>query len=182
MIEVASNFSQIISINYFGYDLFESLTQETYEYEVSKKPPTRNEVDMYLRQTGASINLYAGDTHQTMQNSATLPKMDFVFIDGGHAEETVNNDWRAVEKVMNNKTVVIFDDYWHNRKDGPKVVIDNIDRNKYRVEILPEVDVFFNPRMTAFTMSSGYASFSDFPHCLLLLNIGQPVHRVFHGS
>lgn len=144
MIEEASRYQPIESIHYFGYDLFEDLTKELYQYEVSKMPPTQKDVEQKLEKTGAQVSLYRGYTQETMKNTGSLPKMDFVFIDGGHAEDTVRSDWQAVEKTMDKSSVVIFDDYWHNRPDGPKKVIDAIDRAKYNVEILPETDVFFN--------------------------------------
>ena len=40
----------------------------------------------------------------------TLPKVDFVFIDGGLRLETIANDWKYVEMVMHSKTIIIFDD------------------------------------------------------------------------
>jgi len=145
MIQHASKFCKTAEIQYIGFDLFKTMTKELYAHEISKMPPSREEVFAYLETSGAKINLYAGYTQDTMRMVGSLPKVDFVFIDGGHATDTVLNDWKGVQKVMHDKTVVIFDDYWQNRKDGPKVVIDTIDRNIFNVEILPKIDVFFNP-------------------------------------
>lgn len=145
MIRVAMKFRPVSEISYVGFDLFETITKDVYKHEISKIPPFQKVVLNNLSATGANIKLFVGYTEETMKNIDLLLNIDFVFIDGGHAAETVLNDWKGVQKVMNKNTTVIFDDYWHNRHDGPKIVIDDIDRQKYDVEILPEIDVFFNP-------------------------------------
>jgi hypothetical protein len=40
-----------------------------------------------------------------------LPKMDLVFIDGGHSTETVATDWENVKDLLHEKSIVFFDDY-----------------------------------------------------------------------
>ena len=134
-------------VKYYGFDLFEHLDQAEYEKEVSKKPPTEKEVEALLLPTGAEIHLYPGFTRDTMPVAVKeIEKVDFVFIDGGHSLETIENDWLYTQQVMRPGTVVIFDDYWRNRSDaGAKRIVDAIDTNKYVVEILPEVDSFNNP-------------------------------------
>lgn len=147
MIQVASESNSVSEILYYGFDLFEGLDEDTYITEISKRPPTKEYVTKLLSKTGAQINLYKGDTMETMPSVVPfLPKIDFIFIDGGHSVETVQSDWDAVSKLMHDNTVVIFDDYWRNRKDesaGP--VVDAIDKHEYNVEILPEIDKFDNP-------------------------------------
>ena len=135
------------SIKYIGFDLFEDLTEELYVQELSKKPPTKNEVQEKLLKSGAEILLIKGDTNKTLTEFADgTEKVDFVFIDGGHHVATISNDWAAVEKLMHDKTVVIFDDYWRNRPaESAKPVVDAIDQTKCIVEVLPEIDSFNNP-------------------------------------
>jgi len=145
MIAFAARYNNISTIKYFGFDLFETMTKDVYVHEVSKMPPREKDVREYIESSGAKITLYAGYTENTLRTQDHLPQMDFVFIDGGHSASTVLNDWNSVQKTMHKNTTVIFDDYWHNRTDGPKVVIDAIDKGKFNVEILPIVDVFFNP-------------------------------------
>jgi len=145
MIRKASKHHPAQEIEYIGFDLFEKMNKDIYKHEISKLPPSETNVRNRLETTGAKITLLAGYTTETMKNISSLPHPDLVFIDGGHEAETVRNDWESVKKVMNSGTVVIFDDYWHNRQDGPKVVIDAIDRGEYKVSLMPEVDVFFNP-------------------------------------
>lgn len=146
MLEVASEKNEISSLNYFGFDLFEEMDSDVYESEISKMPPSKADVQRLLSETGASINLYAGDTMKTLPAVVdSLPKMDFIYIDGGHSHETVANDWKYSEMLMHKDTVVIFDDYWENRDDGGcKRVIDALDRDKYQVDFSSELDTFEN--------------------------------------
>jgi predicted O-methyltransferase YrrM len=135
------------AVHYIGFDLFEDLSEVMYHHELSKRPPSLLEVREKLEKTGAKITLVKGNTLVTLpefiKNNQTV---DFIFIDGGHHVDTVRNDWNAVKELMGVHTVVIFDDYWRNRSDqSAKPVVDAIDVQKYRVEILSEIDVFENP-------------------------------------
>lgn len=147
MIREAQKCSPNSEIHYVGFDLFEDLTQEMYKHELSKKPPTKEEVQKKLDETGARIELIKGNTLQTLPNFVySGTKADFIFIDGGHYVETIRNDWLNVSQLMHERTVVIFDDYWRNNdQQSAKPVVDSIDTRKYIVKILPEIDVFNNP-------------------------------------
>lgn len=146
MINVAAKFHPISDISYYGFDLFEEMNEGTYVEEISKRPPSLAVVQEYLNKTGAKINLFKGNTLKTMPEAvASLPKMDFIYIDGGHNYETIANDWKYSEMLMHDKTIVIFDDYWLNREDGGcKKLIDSLDRNKYTVWLSEEIDRFDN--------------------------------------
>lgn len=143
MILEANKFNKLENIHYYGFDLFEEIDQETFKDEISKWPPTEKEVLDKLNNLGAQIHLYKGNTMETFPKYIdSLPKMDFVFIDGGHKIETVQNDWDFTEKLMDKNTVVIFDDYWPERGNfgGSKNIVDNIDTYSYNVEILKTID------------------------------------------
>ena len=143
MITAAQKYHSPEKINYYGFDLFEDLTLEKFKEEVSKMPPPKQEVEDKLRMTKSNINLFKGDTIQSLpENIAKLPKMDFIFIDGGHSLKTITNDWYCVQQLMHNETVVIFDDYWNRNDAGAKPIVDKIDRMKYKVEILSPQDKF----------------------------------------
>ena len=130
-------------VEYYGFDLFELMDSDTYAEEVSKKPPSLETVKNKLEKTNARIHLYKGATKQTFPKVVKeLPKMDFVFIDGGHSIETIKNDWEYTQQVMDNHTIVIFDDYWNKEDAGCKKVVKSIDRNKFEVKILPTQDKF----------------------------------------
>ncbi len=144
MIQLAQKYHHKDKIEYYGFDLFESLTQDKFREEISKWPPSLSEAKQKLEKTGASIHLFKGDTMQTLPNIIpSLPNMDFIFIDGGHSLKTIANDWEHTNKLMDKKTILIFDDYWLNRDDaGAKVTVDGISRKLYKVKILPITDYF----------------------------------------
>lgn len=134
-------------ISYYGFDLFETMSSEMFNAELSKQPPSLEAVRKELSKTGALIALYQGNTRRVLPEVVpSLPKMDFIFIDGGHSVETIQNDWNYASKLMHGGTVVVFDDYWPERTDvGAKPIVDTIDRSAYEVNILPVYDVFIQP-------------------------------------
>ncbi len=136
-------------VAYVGFDLFETPSSETMAAEFSdhKRAPAMDIVREELAVTGVDVRLYKGDTTKILPGLvAELPKMDFIFIDGGHSLETIQSDWDCVRRLMHDKTVVVFDDYWPNRMDGgAKPIVDAIDHSQYDVNILPRTDIFINP-------------------------------------
>lgn len=144
MLNEAKKFCRPDEITYYGFDLFEEMTKDKFEEELSKFPPAQDEVLQKLKQTGANIRLYKGNTLITLPRVAdSLPKMDFIFIDGGHSIQTIENDWCYAQELMGENTIVIFDDYYFDKNDvGAKTVVDKIDRTRFSVEILPICDSF----------------------------------------
>lgn len=118
-------------ICYYGFDIFDS--------PPSSEPNSKNEkgsmekVEELLSGTGTKFRLFKGNTMETLPKAAPrLPKMDFVYIDGGHSYETVKSDWESVRKLLHKKSVVMFDDY---NMDGVKRVVDGL-RKEYRISIV----------------------------------------------
>jgi predicted O-methyltransferase YrrM len=131
-------------VEYYGFDLFEQMTEAVHARELSKRPPRKKEVEQFLSGPGVKIALFQGYTTDTLPKAVpALPQMDFIFIDGGHSIETIANDWEWCRKLMRADTVVVFDDYYFDRDDvGAKAVIEKIDPSLYSVEILPIRDRF----------------------------------------
>lgn len=154
MIKEAQKLSPSATVEYYGFDMFEKLAPESHATEISKWPPSEAAMREKLAATGATIQLFAGDTRETLPRAvATLPKMDFIFIDGGHSRETIQNDWDTCAQLMHERTIVIFDDYWpNNTEDGAKPIVDAIDRAQYDVTILPITDTFDNPTFGKLTI------------------------------
>jgi hypothetical protein len=150
MIETAGIFHPVNRIKYYGFDLFDALTDEDLQKEASKRPPSLNEVKQKIQNTGADISLYPGYSKDTLpgfleENRDT--RIDFIFIDGGHSIETISNDWNHVKKLMHSQTIVIFDDYYNNLESevkgvGCQSIINGLDRNIYAVEMLKPQDCF----------------------------------------
>lgn len=143
MIEAAKFHHLSNEIEYYGFDLFESFDNFKLKEEHSKMPPSFDVVQAKLKETGARIFLYKGDTHDTLPKIiGKLPAMDFVFIDGGHSLKTIENDWRYVQKIMKQQTIVVFDDYWNVTEAGCKKLISSLNRDEFNIEVLPPKDKF----------------------------------------
>ncbi|MEM2130931.1 MAG: class I SAM-dependent methyltransferase [Candidatus Woesearchaeota archaeon] len=143
ILEIAKKYNNAREINYYGFDLFESMDKNTYEKEVSKNPLSQKNIYEKLKKTNSNIFLFKGNTLKTLpENYKKLPKMDLIIIDGGHSLETINNDWNYSKKLMHKNTKVLFDDYWNRLNSGCKPLIDSLDRKKYNVKILPIQDIF----------------------------------------
>ena len=128
-------------VEYYGFDLFELMNDVDFLKEFSLEAPSKEKVDKFLRQNGClKRQLFAGNTIESLpRNKAQLPKMDLVFIDGGHSEDTVASDWMNVQALLHASSVVFFDDYpnW-----GVGLVVDAIDRERWDVQIMPIQDVY----------------------------------------
>ncbi|MEM3373688.1 MAG: class I SAM-dependent methyltransferase [Candidatus Woesearchaeota archaeon] len=143
ILEIAKKYHKPSEINYYGFDLFESMDKKTFEKEISKNPLSEKNIYEKLKKTKTNIYLFKGNTLETLpKNYKNLPKMDLIIIDGGHSLETIENDWNYSKKLMHKKTNVLFDDYWNRMNSGCKKLIDSLDRNKYVVKILPIQDIF----------------------------------------
>lgn len=137
------------NVEYYGFDLFEDIMLEIAKQENTalKIPPSMQEV--YDKLEGYTVELNKGYTVNTLPyfvERGIVP--DFVFIDGGHSYETVANDWRWIEKIMGDDTVVYFDDYLSVKEKagwGCHKVIDNLEG--YEVKKCVPFDVFFRDGM-----------------------------------
>ncbi len=152
MIETAAIFHDAKAVHFYGFDLFDEFKPEILQTEYSKKPFDMQNIQEKLERTGANIHLYRGYSQQTMPGwVADMKKkdetIDFTFIDGGHAIETIAEDWKNTEQLMGPHSVVMFDDYFSNTEDhmkgfGCQTLIDGLDRSKYDVCILEPEDRF----------------------------------------
>lgn len=107
-------------VEYYGVDVFEGNRMQ----QVKKK----------LEETGCKFTLFKGDSVETLPNEVkTLPKMDLIFIDGGHSYEIAKSDWENSRFLMHNETAVFFHNYDFS---GVKKVVDHISREEYYVKII----------------------------------------------
>lgn len=102
-------------VHYTGYDLFQLGSPEIDSAELNVKPRQRM-ADVYdvikSECPAANINLIMGNTRETLRPREY--EYDFVFIDGGHSVETINNDY---EKLCASK-VIVLDDYYTKDANG----------------------------------------------------------------
>jgi hypothetical protein len=148
MIETAALHHPIETVEYFGFDLFEQLSETLMRAEFSRRPPAAQYVLGRLQRTGASIRLFQGDTRTTLKPAfAEIGVPDFVLIDAGHSVASITSDWNAVRAAIGPDTTVIFDDYYVDAAPeldgvGCQTVIDALDPAEYEVEQLKPVDRF----------------------------------------
>ena len=122
------------SVKYFGFDLFEDMTEElAVEEHHGKKLPTMSIASQKL--APYNVAFIKGNTKETLREFSHDEPIDFVFIDGGHSVETIQSDWDNVKRLISDSSVVIFDDYYKEREDvGCKTVVDSLDSEGYKVE------------------------------------------------
>lgn len=148
MIQTAAIHHPIGAIKYLGFDLFEGLTDDLLAKELSKRPPAFEEVRRVLESTGAQVQLFRGNTRDTLPRAVdALREGDLFFIDGGHSVETIRSDWSAIERALRTDAVVIFDDYYMNDPRevvglGCQTIVDALDRSRYDVTLLDPIDRF----------------------------------------
>jgi len=145
MIEAAKIFNK--NIEYYGFDLFEEITDKIYEAEASKFPENFSKIKSLLERHG-NIFLYKGFTKDTLRKfSEKEIKVDFIFVDGGHAVETIENDYFYSLKIAKDKACIIFDDFYETKtidlkRFGSNNLYGKLKLNKNNPEILPFSDMY----------------------------------------
>jgi predicted O-methyltransferase YrrM len=120
MVDVAARKVSPEEVEYYGFDFFGgSMFQQ---------------VRQKLEKTGCKFQLFKGDTTYTLPEAVKiLPKMDLIFIDGGKSYAEAESDWEYSETLMHDETAVFIHNYYFS---GVKRMVDNISREKYKVEII----------------------------------------------
>lgn len=141
MLQQAGRYHPSKRLYYQGFDLFESQTGEQFVRELSKAGHPQAVVEKRIKATGANVQLVAGDTLDTLQLNIGFVN-DIIFVDGGHSEETINNDGKMAIQIFDYQpnAVIVFDDYYHENKlegFGCNKFIDALDRDIYEVTHLP---------------------------------------------
>ena len=112
---------------YIGLDLFEisdenksevipntlfSNPLKTFYFKFIKNqnPYSKEAVEDLLKKFKNNINLIKGNSNHILKK-IDMSKIDFVFLDGGHAYETVKNDLECCLDVINSNGTVLCDDY-----------------------------------------------------------------------
>ena len=68
-----------------------------------------------------------------------MSQIDYVFLDGGHAYETVKNDLQYSKSVLDNNGTILCDDYNLGQAPGVRQAIDEfINENNLKSEIIFE--------------------------------------------
>ena len=138
---------------YIGLDLFDENEESSREIipNIKFNNPLKNIYFKYiLRQDPYSIKAVAqllikfkNNVHLIKGNSNNLlkkmdmSKIDYVFLDGGHAYETVKNDLNYSIPVLNNYGTILCDDYNLSYAPGVKKAIDEfVGTRNLKAEVL----------------------------------------------
>ena len=138
---------------YIGLDLFGESAENTnevipntkfnnplkkiyFEYILKQDPYSIEAVIYLLKKFDKNIHLIKGNSNLLLKK-IDMSKIDYVFLDGGHAYDTVKNDLQSCITVIENKGTVLCDDYDLTYAPGVRKAIDEfIEINKYNIKII----------------------------------------------
>ena len=139
---------------YIGLDLFEEneenksevipnsvftnpLKNFYFKYIQKQNPYSKEAVQDLLSKFKNNIDLIKGNSNSVLKK-IDMSKIDYVFLDGGHAYETVKNDLESCIEVVKSNGTILCDDY-NLGAQAPevKVAIDEfVKRYNFKCEIL----------------------------------------------
>jgi len=107
-----------------------------FKYVLRQDPYSLNAVINLLKKFKNNIHLIKGNSNKILK-TIDMSKIDYVFLDGGHAYETVKNDLTYSHPVLENGGTILCDDYNLSYAPGVKEAIDEyIDIKDLKSEIL----------------------------------------------
>jgi predicted O-methyltransferase YrrM len=132
------------NFNYYGVDLFEDTDEETDLKESTSKHNkisnpfkhflfniilkqnlnSMESVNKLLKKFKNNIYLIKGFSRDALKK-IDFSKIDFIFLDGGHAYETVREDLEIILKDIKKNMVIICDDY-NQEGYGVKKAVDEL--------------------------------------------------------
>ena len=118
---------------------FNNLFKKIYFKYILKQDPYSIEAVTYLlKKFDHNTHLIKGNSNQLLKKM-DMSKIDYVFLDGGHAYETVKNDLHYSTPVLENNGTILCDDYNLSYAPGVKKAIDEfVIDNNFKSEIIFE--------------------------------------------
>jgi len=130
---------------YIGLDLFEESEENKsevipntnfsnplkniyFKYIKKQNPYSKEAVEDLLKKFQNNINLIKGNSNLVLKK-IDMSKVDYVFLDGGHAYETVKNDLECCLEVINSNGTILCDDYNFGHLPDVKNAIDEFVKN-----------------------------------------------------
>ena len=138
---------------YIGLDLFEETEENKsevipntifsnpfkkiyFKYIKKQNPYSQEAVADLLKKFKDNVSLIKGNSNIILKK-IDMSKIDYVFLDGGHAYETVKNDLECCLEVVNSNGTVLCDDYNFGHLPDVKNAIDEfVVKNKLNCQIL----------------------------------------------
>ena len=141
------------NFKYVGLDLFEEndenksevmpntffsnpLKKIYFKYIKKQNPYSKEAVEDLLAKFKENITLIKGNSNLILKK-IDMSKIDYVFLDGGHAYETVKNDLECCLDVINTNGTVMCDDYNFGHLPDVKNAIDDfVKKNNLNCQIM----------------------------------------------
>ena len=139
---------------YIGLDLFEESDENKsevipntsfsnpfkslfFKYIKKQNPYSKEAVEDLLKKFKSNVSLIKGNSNLILRK-IDMSKIDFVFLDGGHAYETVKNDLECCLEVINSNGTILCDDYdlGAQAPQVKKAIDEFIQKYKLKCEIL----------------------------------------------
>ena len=138
---------------YIGLDLFEENDENKsevipntifsnpfkkiyFKYIKKQNPYSQDAVADLLKKFKDNVSLIKGNSNLILKK-IDMSKVDYVFLDGGHAYETVKNDLNCCLEVINSNGTVLCDDYNFGHLPDVKNAIDEfVKKNNFNCQIL----------------------------------------------
>ena len=126
------NESEVIPNTYFS----NPLKKLYFKYIKKQNPYSKEAVEDLLAKFKENITLIKGNSNLILKK-IDMSKIDYVFLDGGHAYETVKNDLECCLDVINTNGTIMCDDYNFGHLPDVKNAIDEfVKKNKLNCQIL----------------------------------------------
>ena len=102
-----------------------------FNYILKDKPNTINGVRVFLKKFSNSVSLHQGYSQDILEK-IDISDVDFTFLDGGHAYETVKTDLNLLLNKIKKNSIILCDDY-NLTHYGVKKAVDEL-KNRYYFE------------------------------------------------
>jgi predicted O-methyltransferase YrrM len=130
--ESAENANEVIPNTKFN----NPLKRIYFKYILKQDPYSVDAVTYLLKKFEKNIHLIKGNSNLLLKKM-DMSQIDYVFLDGGHAYETVKNDLHYSKPVLDNNGTILCDDYDLSQAPGVKKAIDEfIQTYKYKIKIV----------------------------------------------
>jgi len=107
-----------------------------FKYILRQDPYSIKAITKLLKKFKNNIHLIKGNSNHLLKKM-DMSQIDYVFLDGGHAYETVKNDLESCIPVIDNNGTILCDDYDLSYAPGVKKAIDEfIEIYKYKIKII----------------------------------------------